>query len=39
MGFTRVRHGDVPKAKWAGYDARRRRRATVFRRELRTGSA
>ena len=39
VGFTRVRHGDVPHAKWVGYDRRRRSRVSVFRRELRTASA
>jgi amino-acid N-acetyltransferase len=32
MGFTRVRHEDVPPAKWVGYDERRRARLAVFRR-------
>jgi len=28
----------VPKSKWAGYQAHRRKRVTVFRRELRAGT-
>jgi N-acetylglutamate synthase-like GNAT family acetyltransferase len=39
IGFTRVRQDAVPMAKWAGYDARRRSRVVVFRRDLRAGSA
>jgi len=34
MGFERVGAEDVPAAKWAGYDARRRARIAVFRRRL-----
>ncbi len=35
IGFTRVRPDAVPAAKWRRYDARRRTRVIVFRRELR----
>jgi N-acetylglutamate synthase-like GNAT family acetyltransferase len=38
VGFARVEPAAVPPAKWARYDAHRRRRATVFRRDLRAGS-
>jgi len=38
MGFTRVQHDAVPAAKWTGYDARRRNRVAVFRRELRAST-
>lgn len=38
IGFTRVGHDAVPAAKWRGYDVRRRSRAVVFRRELRTAA-
>ena len=38
VGFTRVRPSAVPAAKWKGYDARRRARVIVFRRELRAPS-
>jgi amino-acid N-acetyltransferase len=34
LGFERVGTDDVPPAKWAGYDARRRARVAVFRRRL-----
>jgi amino-acid N-acetyltransferase len=35
VGFTRVPANAVPAAKWKRYDARRRSRVVVFRRELR----
>jgi len=35
QGFVRVSHGEVPAAKWKAYDARRRARVSVFRRDLR----
>jgi amino-acid N-acetyltransferase len=34
LGFVPVDPRSVPRAKWRGYDARRRARVTVFRREL-----
>jgi amino-acid N-acetyltransferase len=34
LGFERVDATQVPPAKWAGYDARRRARVAVFRRRL-----
>jgi N-acetylglutamate synthase-like GNAT family acetyltransferase len=34
LGFGRVATGDVPRAKWRGYDVRRRKRVGVFRRIL-----
>jgi amino-acid N-acetyltransferase len=39
LGFERVRPDEVPAAKWAGYDARRRARVAVFRRRLSTAAA
>jgi N-acetylglutamate synthase-like GNAT family acetyltransferase len=38
IGFTRVANSTVPSAKWVGYDARRRSRVVVFRRDLRASS-
>jgi amino-acid N-acetyltransferase len=38
IGFGRVPQTAVPAAKWDGYDARRRSRVVVFRRELRAGT-
>ena len=39
LGFARVPPGDVPGAKWAGYDARRRARVAVFRRNVTSTAA
>ncbi|HYR95499.1 MAG TPA: GNAT family N-acetyltransferase [Candidatus Binatus sp.] len=39
LGFERVAPGDVPAAKWEGYDARRRARVAVLRRRLAAGVA
>jgi amino-acid N-acetyltransferase len=39
LGFERVRAADVPPAKWEGYEARRRRRVSVFRRRLMAAAA
>ena len=37
LGFSQVGAGQVPAAKWAGYDARRRARVVVCKRELDPG--
>jgi amino-acid N-acetyltransferase len=34
LGFSRVSAADVPATKWVGYDARRRARVGVFRRDV-----
>jgi amino-acid N-acetyltransferase len=34
LGFERVASGDVPAAKWQGYDMRRRARVAIFRRPI-----
>jgi N-acetylglutamate synthase-like GNAT family acetyltransferase len=34
LGFGRMSSGEVPPAKWIGYDARRRARLAIFRRSL-----
>jgi N-acetylglutamate synthase-like GNAT family acetyltransferase len=39
LGFERVGPGDVPTAKWIGYDAGRRVRVAVFKRRLAAAAA
>ena len=34
LGFERVEPDSVPAAKWTGYDAKRRRKLGVFKRQL-----